>query len=286
MSHEPPLPSVAVFGLGIIGSQAADRIGAAGYPLRTWSRNSRDRVDFEAEPGNAAAQSDLLAIYLKDAPAVRDLFEKLRPELNRSKTLVNHATIDLATTEFLVTECEQLGVSFLNAPFTGSKMAAAGGKLVYYAGCDDDTLAPLRTLLEATSSKILAVGSAANATVIKLTTNLISASTVQALSEALRINLASGVSPGTFLEAVQANACGSLLASMKIPTMAAGDYDPHFSLGNMLKDARYALDLASRHGLDTPGIATTAGRMQSLADAGLGDLDFSVLFKQFASHDA
>ena len=165
-------------------------------------------------------------------------------------------------------------------------MAAAAAKLVYYAGCDAVSLAPLRPFLETTSTDILAVGSAVNATVIKLTTNLISASTVQALAEALRINQAYGISADTFLEAVNTNACGSVLANMKIPTMAAGDFDPHFSLANMLKDARYAMDLASRRDLETPGIATTADRMQSLADAGMGDLDFSALFQQFTPHDS
>jgi 3-hydroxyisobutyrate dehydrogenase-like beta-hydroxyacid dehydrogenase len=286
VSEQSSPPPVAVFGLGIIGSRAAEHIRTAGFPVIAWNRTPKEHPDFEADAATVASRAGVLAFYLKDVPAVRSVFDTVAPALGPGKTLVNHATVDLDTTSWLEERCRDSGCAFLNAPFTGSKMAAAGGKLVYYAGCDDDTLAPLRTLLEATSSRILAVGSAANATVIKLTTNLISASTVQALSEALRINLASGVSPGTFLEAVQANACGSLLATMKIPTMAAGDYDPHFSLANMLKDARYALDLASRHGLDTPGIAATAERMQSLADAGLGDLDFSVLFRQFEPHDS
>ena len=68
---------------------------------------------------------------------------------------------------------------------------------------------------------------------------------------------------------------------MKLPAMAAGDFDPHFSLANMLKDARYALDLARRSGLDTPGLETTARQMQQLTDAGFGNEDFSCLHRQF-----
>ena len=286
MSDPSSHPSVAVFGLGIIGSRAADHIRSAGYRVTTWNRTPKERSDFEADVRIAADSADVLAFYLKDVPAVRSVFEIIFPTLGPGKTLVNHATIDLDTTHWLEERCREAGCRFLNAPFTGSKMAAADGKLVYYAGCDDEALAPLRPFLESTSARILAVDSAANATIIKLTTNLISASTVQALSEALRINQAFGISPETFLEAVNTNACGSALANMKIPTMAAGDFAPHFSLANMLKDARYAIDLATRQGLDTPGIATTADRMQALADAGHGDLDFSSLFQQFPSHDS
>jgi 3-hydroxyisobutyrate dehydrogenase-like beta-hydroxyacid dehydrogenase len=283
MSAPPPLPSVAVFGLGIIGAQAADRISAVGYPLRTWSRSPRDRPDFEPDPADAAEGADVVAIYLKDAPAVRNLFKEIVAVLKPGASVVNHATIDLATTELLGRECERLGLGFLNAPFTGSKVAAGNGALVYYAGGQPGALERLRPFLAVTSTQIIEVDSPAAATMLKLTTNLISASTVQALAEGLALNLAHGVPAATYLEAIKPNACASALAAMKVPNMAAGRFEPHFSLSNMLKDARYMLDLAERAKLDTPGIATTAAQMQRLADEGHGDLDFSVLFRQFDS---
>lgn len=63
--------------------------------------------------------------------------------------------------------------------------------------------------------------------------------------------------------------------------MATGDYNPHFSLSNMLKDARYMLDLAQRAELKTPGIANTADQMQKRNDLGEGESDFSILYRQF-----
>ena len=70
MTAHAPLPSVAVFGLGIIGSRAADHIAKAGHPLRTWSRSPRERSDFEANAATAAGEADVIALYLKDVPAV------------------------------------------------------------------------------------------------------------------------------------------------------------------------------------------------------------------------
>lgn len=283
MSNSPPLPSVAVYGLGIIGNQAADHIAKAGYPLTTWSRNPRDRSDFESDAATAASGSQIIALYLKDAPAVRDILEQIRGHLSSEVTLINHATIDLATTDLLQSECANAGADFFNAPFTGSKVAAGNAALVYYAGGAQSVLERLRPYLQVTSSRIMETPSPQAATVLKLTTNLISASTVQALAEGLRLNLAHGIAAETYLESIEPNACASVLASMKVPSMAAGDFDPHFSLSNMLKDARYMLDLADRAEIETPGIATTADQMQKLNDAGLGELDFSVLFRQFES---
>ncbi|MFP6879381.1 MAG: NAD(P)-dependent oxidoreductase [Roseibacillus sp.] len=284
MSDTPSLPSVAVYGLGIIGSRAADHIAAAGYPLRTWSRSPRERDDFEAGPVAAAASAEIIALYLKDVSAVRDIFGQIRGSLTAEKTIVNHATIDHATTEFLVEECAKLGCDFLNCPFTGSKVAAGNGALVYYVGGNSEVLERMRPYLETTSSQIMEVASPAAATVLKLTTNLITASTVQALAEGLRLNLAHGISAETYLASIKPNACASVLANMKVPSMAAGDFDPHFSLSNMLKDARYMLDLADRAGVQTPGIATTAEQMQKRNDAGEGEQDFSVLFRQFEAN--
>jgi 3-hydroxyisobutyrate dehydrogenase-like beta-hydroxyacid dehydrogenase len=281
MSDTSLLPPVTVFGLGIIGSRAADHLATEGYPLRTWSRSARERDDFEADPLAAASSADLIALYLKDVPAVRDVFEKIRSALGSGKTLINHATVDHATTEFLVEECAKLGCDFLNAPFTGSKVAAGNAALVYYVGGKAEVLERLRPFLETTSSQIMEVPSPVAATVLKLTTNLITASTVQALAEGLKLTQANGISPETYLSAINPNACASALASMKVPSMAAGDFEAHFSLSNMLKDARYMLDLAKRAGLETPGIANTTEQMQRRNDLGEGEEDFSILFRQF-----
>jgi 3-hydroxyisobutyrate dehydrogenase-like beta-hydroxyacid dehydrogenase len=117
--------------------------------------------------------------------------------------------------------------------------------------------------------------------VLKLATNLISACTVQALAEALAIATRHGVAADCLIQAVSENASGSVLAGMKLPMMAAGDYETHFSLSNMEKDSRYMLSLAESAGLHTPAIGAVSKRMGELSDAGLGDLDFSALAKPY-----
>ena len=130
MNQSQPLPTVAIFGLGIIGSQAADHIAAEGYPPITWSRNTRDRSDYEPDPKVAADKADIIACYLKDVEAVKEIFDIIKPLLGPTKTFINHATVDYETTEYLVAGCAKMGCAFLNAPFTGSKVAAGNASLV------------------------------------------------------------------------------------------------------------------------------------------------------------
>lgn len=272
---------ITIFGLGIIGSRCADNLAAAGHSVTTWNRSAKPRPDRLDSAAEAAASSELLCFYLKDGGACREVFETIRPALNSAHTLVNHSTIDLDTTQWLADQCEQLGVAFLDCPFTGSKVAAQNGQLVYYAGGAPELIEKLRPILAITSKEVLPIGKAGDATIIKIATNLISASTVQALSEAMAIAKAHGISPETFIPAVISNACGSPLAAMKLPTMASSDYDTHFSLDNMRKDSVFAIQLADHAGIHTPGIRATSEAMSQLCEKGHGDLDYSALYKQF-----
>lgn len=272
---------VAVLGLGIIGSRSADQLIKANYVVRTWNRTPKNRRDSTTAPAEAAKDADFIALYLKSGIAVREVFEKIRQTLTPKQTILNHSTVDLDTTRWLDEQCRQIGCSFLDAPFTGSKVAAANGALVYYVGGDAEVLEKSRPVLEATSKEIKHMGPVGSATIIKIATNLISASTVQALSEALAITTAHDVAPEILTDAIASNACGSVLAAMKLPTMSNGDFDPHFSLENMLKDSRYALQLAQEYGLNTPGIQTTSEAMAAGCKKGNDQLDFSALYKAY-----
>ena len=272
---------IAVFGMGIIGSRCADNLGKAGMAVRTWNRTPKGRVDAVDNAVDAVIGVEMVIFYLKDGVACREMFEKIRGNLTDIGILINHSTIDLETTQWLASECADLGCAFLDCPFTGSKLAAQNGELVYYVGGDEEIIEKYRIVLEITSKEIIPVGKIGNATVIKLATNLISASTVQALSESLAIATAHGISAESFISAVRTNACGSPLSMMKLPTMARAEYETHFSLDNMLKDAKFAMQLAASANLETPGIKATAGVMQKLCDEGASNLDYSALYKQF-----
>ena len=68
---------------------------------------------------------------------------------------------------------------------------------------------------------------------------------------------------------------------MKLPAMAAAEFDTHFSLSNMAKDTRYMLALADQASLETPAVAAVAKRLADLDAAGFGGLDFSALAKPY-----
>ncbi|BCX49429.1 oxidoreductase [Haloferula helveola] len=271
---------IGVFGLGIIGSRTASRLQSnPDHEVRLWNRTPKG-LDGEVDQAAGAAEgAEVAALYLKDSGAVRQVIEAIQDSLPAGALLLNHSTVDLETTRWLESQSEIRGWRFLDAPFTGSRDAAADGKLVYYAGGEMSLIDEATPLLLETGREVIPCGTVGQATIIKLVTNLISACTVQALSEAMATAMAQGIKPETFAKAVNSNACGSVLSGMKLPTMATGDFTTHFSLDNMLKDSRYVRMLAE--GLETPAIDAVSARMAALCEAGMSNLDYSALMAPY-----
>jgi 3-hydroxyisobutyrate dehydrogenase/glyoxylate/succinic semialdehyde reductase len=273
-----------LLGLGIIGSRSADQLVAAGHPLKTWNRTPKERPDAITNLPAAAAEASVILCYLRDEVAVREVFAQIRGSLGEGKTFINHATIDPATTTWLAGQCRETGCGFLDAPFTGSRNAAAGGNLVYYVAGNPDLLEQHRPLLEITSRAIVFLGAPPAATVVKITTNLATASAVQALTEALEISRRHGVDPRAWHEAAKLNGCYAPVMGMKIPTLLENDFTPHFSVENMAKDTHYAIELAEEAGVTADLNHFTWAR---LLEAEMRDAseDFSATIRQHQSND-
>lgn len=272
---------VAVLGLGIIGSRACARLTDADWKVACWNRTPKQQSGEALTPEAAIEDATIISIYLKDAPAVREIIERIQDYFLPGQIILNHATLDLETTLWLEQICVSRGCRFLDTPFTGSKVASSNGQLVYYTGGDPKLAHEVEPYLAVTSKSRLYCGNVGNATVVKLATNLITACSVQAMAESLAIATSHGVSSECLINAVSENVSGSVLSAMKMPLMAAGNFEAHFSLANMGKDSRYMLALAESSGLQTPAIAAVSKRMLDLAADGLGDLDFSSVAKPY-----
>lgn len=274
--------TVGVIGLGIIGSRVAENLRKTGFDVFVWSRSARPVPNFLAAPREVAEVAPVIQIFVRDDEALRQALEDMLPALRPDHIVLNHATVSPDAIRAAAALCDKAGAGFLDAPFTGSKMAAQNGKMVYYIGGEEHLLDRVRLVLEASAVKILPLGKVGDATVLKIATNLVSAVIVEALAEAVAITRASGISAERLLEALEPNANFSTLIGMKLPSIIAGDFDPHFSLRNMLKDTEFARHMAAESGLEAPVLASTVEVMAKLVQKGKGDLDFSVIAENYA----
>jgi 3-hydroxyisobutyrate dehydrogenase-like beta-hydroxyacid dehydrogenase len=268
---------IGVIGLGIIGSRVAENLGKAGYEVFVWSRSPRAVPNFLANPREVAEAAHTLQIFVRDDAALLTAIEDMLPALTPAHLILNHATVSPAATLEAAERVSKTGAAFLDAPFTGSKMAAQNGKLVYYVGGDAGLMPLAEPVLKASSAKIMHVGKIGDATVLKIATNLITAVTVKGVQEAVALTQAQGVDPRKLLEAEEPNANFSPLIGMKLPAMIDQNFEAHFSLQNMLKDADFALALAEQKALKLGALQAMADAMRTAKEAGKGDSDFSVI---------
>lgn len=273
-------PNVGVLGLGIIGSRVVENLRKAGHEVFVWSRSARAVPNFLASPREVAQAAGIIQIFVRDSAALLEAVKDMLPALTAGHLVMNHATVSKKATLEAAKLVEGAGAAFLDAPFTGSKMAAQNGKLCYYIGGSDVLLERARPVLEASATKIMPLGAVGDAMVLKIVTNLVSSVIVEAVAEAAAITQANGIHLQRLLTALEGNANYSTLIGMKLPAIMNGDFEPHFSLRNMLKDADFARELATEAKLTVPAIDVTAEAMRRSLEAGHGDLDFSIIGKR------
>ena len=275
------LERVGVIGQGIIGSRVAEVLRNTNRHVYVWSRTPRPIANFVGSPGEVAQLSDIIQIFVSDGVALKEVVNALKDQLEPRHIVISNGTSDPESVVDAYQIVKGCGAAFLDAPFTGSRNAAEKGALVYYVGGDPKVLERARPVLEATSREILHLGRVGEATLIKIATNMISAVTTGVLAEAYGIVSKAGVDPQRLADALELNACYSGLIAMKLPQIMARDYEPHFSLKHMFKDAQYALNLGKQLGVEAPVLSTTASVMFRGIQKGQGDKDYSVLAARY-----
>jgi len=273
----PGKPSVGVIGLGIIGSRVVSSLRRNGYQVWLHNRSPRPEPNFLSSPAEVAESTKHIQIFVSDGPALISIVKALLPALTPDHVLMNHATVSPHETREAADLVASRHAKFLDAPFTGSRDAAERGELVYYIGGDPAVLATVRPVLEASSKAVLEIGDIGQASVVKIATNLLAATAVEALAEAHALLDKNGIELRKLSLALQSNVSRSPLADMKIPAMLAGDFEPRFSLKHMFKDIQLALGLAAEKDIDLPAASAFAGAAMAGIQQGWGDSDFSVV---------
>jgi len=273
--------NVGVLGLGIIGSRVAENLRNRGFHVFVWNRNPRPVPNFVGAPAELAEMCDCIQIFVSDDDALLDVIRQMAPALGARHIVIAHPTVAPHSMRAAADLVERRGARFVEAPFTGSKIRAEKGELVYYVAGDEVALREARPILEASAKEVIEIGEIGQATVVKLATNIVTGASVQALAEGLALVNSAGIPAEKFVAAMQNNASCSKTLAMKLPKMVENNFEPHFALKHMLKDMKIASELGLSHHLELA--ATTAARDRLLEQElrGYAEEDFSVIVRKY-----
>jgi 3-hydroxyisobutyrate dehydrogenase-like beta-hydroxyacid dehydrogenase len=236
---------IAVLGLGIIGSAWSNNLIADGHEVRCWNRTPKTSPYFHANILDAVDGAEVIFIVVADPPAVQSVLDQIQSRLGAGMLVIQSSTISAAWTLQFAEQVRRTGASYLEAPFTGSKIAAAQRQTVYYLGGDADVVERGRAILGPISSAVLHIGPLGSASTLKLAMNMNIAGVAQSLCESLALSRAAGISDDMYFKALARNASHSPLADLKEPKLRQHDYAPQFSVKHMAKDLRLALETAA-----------------------------------------
>jgi 3-hydroxyisobutyrate dehydrogenase-like beta-hydroxyacid dehydrogenase len=273
--------NVGVLGLGIIGSRVAENLRERGFHVFVWNRNPRPVPNFVGAPAELAEMCDYIQIFVSDDDALLDVVRQMVPALGPRHIVIAHPTVAPYSMRTAADLVERRGARFVEAPFTGSKMGAEKGELVFYVAGDEVALREARPILEASSKEIIEIGEIGQATVVKLATNIATAASVQALAEGLALVNHAGIPADKFVAAMQNNASYSKTLSMKLPKMIENNFEPHFALKHMLKDMKIASQLGLSHHLELAVTTAARDRLLEQEQRGYAEEDFSVIARKY-----
>ncbi len=277
----PMRKNIGVIGLGIIGRGVTANLRQKGFQVFVWNRTPRLVPNFVGSPGELAEICDCLQIFVSDDGALLETVRRLTENLTSRHIVIAHSTVAPDSMRAAAEMVEHRGARFVEAPFTGSKIAAEKGELVYYLAGDDAALREARPILKASSKEIIETGEIGQASAIKIATNMVTAASVQAAAEALALIRALGVPLRKFVEAMQVNASHSTTLAMKMPKMIEANFEPHFSVKHMLKDMEIANQLGLSHNLELGVTAAARDRLFEQIQLGHGDDDYSAVARKY-----
>jgi 3-hydroxyisobutyrate dehydrogenase-like beta-hydroxyacid dehydrogenase len=195
--------------------------------------------------------------------------------ISSGAVVVDSSTISPSAEHQFAQRLKAKGVDYVDAPVTGSKVAAEAGSLIFMVGGDDATLAKVDPLFKAMGKQVFRMGETSKGQAAKIVMNLQIALIYEGFAEALTLATKLGVNIDKLLPLIQASMVKSGVVEYKAPFVLKRDFTPNFPLRLMLKDIHLALAAAKESRVKLPALETVEEVYETAAEEGHEDLDYA-----------
>lgn len=284
------MEKIAYLGLGIMGQGMAANLVKAGYPVTVWNRTAT-RCEPLAAAGATVAGSlaeavsgaEVVMYCVSDDAAVEALVfgeGGVMDSVQAGQIVIDLTTIHPDTTRKEAAAYAAKGVRFLDAPVFGSKNEAANGGLWIVVGGERALFDQMQPILAVLSETTHYMGGTAMGTSMKLVGNLVVASQLEALGEAMTLATKAGLNPEDVLGVLHVTDFKSPIFDGVGNMLINRDFTTHFSLKLMLKDANLISRFAQDLNVPTPASAATREVIKAAVNQGWGGENASAFIKQ------
>ena len=278
---------IGFVGTGIMGGHMARRLAEAGFGVTAWNRTAskvealaRCGVAMASTAAEAVRDADVVICMLSSGPVCDGVLfggsgvEGVVDVMPVGATLIVMSSIPVDTARRHDQRAGASGVNYVDAPVSGGEKGAREGTLAIMAGGPVgivERLAPVFAPL----GRMTHIGPVGTGSLAKLANQLIVASNICAVAEALLLAERGGAAPAKVREALIGGFADSTVFRQHGLRMIEGDFAPGGPAKYQIKDTGTALELAASLGLRLP-VATEVDRLfRGLVENGGGDLDHS-----------
>lgn len=274
----PEKTRIGWIGTGVMGRSMCGHLMTAGYKAIIYSRTKEKAADliergakWAASPRDVAAESDVVISIVGFPSDVRQVL------LGESGALAGckpgNVIVDMTTSEpslavEIAEAAKKKGVISIDAPVSGGDVGARNATLSIMIGGDAETITALEPIWKSMGQKWIRQGGPGAGQHTKMVNQVLIATGMIGVCEALLYGYKAGLNLETVLESVASGAAGSWSLSNYGPRMIVGNFDPGFFVEHFIKDMGIALAEARRMRLALPGLALAEQLYEAVAAQG------------------
>lgn len=261
----PDRTVIGWIGTGVMGKSMCGHLLRAGYRCVVFNRSASKAADLVSAgaklaetPAIVAEQADIVFSMVGYPRDVREITlgkEGTLAAAKSGKVLVDMTTSEPSLAREIYEAAKSRGVHAVDAPVSGGDIGAREARLSIMIGGDGDTVEALMPLWNLMGKTIVHQGDAGSGQHAKMVNQILIASNMVGVCEALLYGYRAGLELETVLRSVSSGAAGSWSLSNLGPRIIGGDFAPGFFVEHFIKDMGIALAEAERMQLALPGLA-------------------------------
>ncbi|MEY4612821.1 MAG: hypothetical protein RL179_794 [Planctomycetota bacterium] len=277
---EPGKTKIGWIGTGVMGRSMCGHLIKAGYQATIYTRSKDKAADLIAagarwvdSPMAVAQATDVIFAIVGFPKDVREVFLGDKGILAGSKP--GNIMVDMTTSEpslavEIYNAAKAKGVHSLDAPVSGGDIGAKNAALSIMVGGDTDACAAVKPLFDCMGKTIVHQGAAGSGQHTKMVNQILIASGMIAVCEAMLYAYKSGLDAKTVLQSVSVGAAGSWSLQNLGPRIIDRNFEPGFFVEHFIKDMGIALAEAERMNLCLPGLALAKQLYEAVRAQGYG----------------
>ncbi len=288
----PVQGDVGFIGLGHMGMAMAANLAAIGRRVTAYVRRPEQigkLIALGLKPTTDIADlfdCEFVISMLPDDAAVREIvfgrqelgLDGLAMGLVPGAIHLSMSTISTAAAAHLASEHARYGQGYVAAPVFGNPDAAKARQLYIVAAGVPVDVERCRPLIDSLGQQTFVVGTdPAHANLVKLLGNMLTATTLEMLGEAVALVRKRGLDPKRFVDILTSTMFGGRVHRIYGDKIVAERYAPGFALPLALKDVRLALAEAEKVAVPMPSVSVVRDRLITGIARGYADLDWTAL---------